>query len=228
MMSALDRSNIGNANLTTFKEDIGLVGNQFGYCVSVLYATYVFFEPFWAVSLKVASPRYLCQSTDSGSYEPGLTFSIVLDYLLVSHHDRIGLRIFVSPCHCDSSSFGCVRSGNRALHIALPHHGLHARRIRQATDVHQCLFCPFRGFRWFARLWSYADQSCRSAWMAMDVPNRRSALIVPITHISQAHSSQVSCHSVFFLSRGFCCPTPLRSSDGSHLRNRLFCERGNS
>lgn len=69
MMSALDRSNIGNANLTTFKEDLHLKGNQFGYCVSVLYATYVFFEPFWAISLKVASPRYLCKSRYHSSAE---------------------------------------------------------------------------------------------------------------------------------------------------------------
>jgi hypothetical protein len=44
-MSALDRSNIGNAALTTFSKDLGLVGNQYGAAVSILYATYVTFEP---------------------------------------------------------------------------------------------------------------------------------------------------------------------------------------
>lgn len=37
----LDRSNIGNANLTGFSDDLGLVGNQYGAAVSVVYATYV-------------------------------------------------------------------------------------------------------------------------------------------------------------------------------------------
>ncbi|ORY35062.1 major facilitator superfamily domain-containing protein [Naematelia encephala] len=59
MMSFLDRSNIGNANLTTFNKDLGLVGNQFGAAVSVVYATYVVFEPVWAVLMKIITPKIL-------------------------------------------------------------------------------------------------------------------------------------------------------------------------
>ncbi|WVQ84260.1 hypothetical protein IAT38_006412 [Cryptococcus sp. DSM 104549] len=59
MMSFLDRANIGNAKLTTFSNDLGLVGNQFGAAVSVVYATYVVFEPVWTVLLKLITPRYL-------------------------------------------------------------------------------------------------------------------------------------------------------------------------
>ncbi|KAK5115895.1 hypothetical protein LTR62_000351 [Meristemomyces frigidus] len=59
LMSFLDRSNIGNANLTTFSKDLRLVGNQFGAAVSVVYATYVVFEPVWNILLKVLTPRIL-------------------------------------------------------------------------------------------------------------------------------------------------------------------------
>ncbi|WWD18844.1 hypothetical protein CI109_103299 [Kwoniella shandongensis] len=59
MMSFLDRANIGNAKLTTFTQDLGLVGNQFGAATSVVYATYVVFEPVWTTLLKIITPRYL-------------------------------------------------------------------------------------------------------------------------------------------------------------------------
>ncbi|KAF2100183.1 MFS general substrate transporter [Rhizodiscina lignyota] len=54
-----DRSNIGNANLTGFSTDLGLVNNEYGAAVSVVYATYVVFEPFWTVLLKIITPKYL-------------------------------------------------------------------------------------------------------------------------------------------------------------------------
>ncbi|KAK5725550.1 High-affinity nicotinic acid transporter [Elasticomyces elasticus] len=59
LFSFLDRSNIGNANLTGFSKDLGLVGNQYGAAVSVVYATYVLFEPFWNVMLKILTPKLL-------------------------------------------------------------------------------------------------------------------------------------------------------------------------
>ncbi|KAL7418642.1 High-affinity nicotinic acid transporter [Cryptotrichosporon argae] len=61
--SYLDRANIGNANLTGFSTDLGLVGNQFGAATSVVYATYVIFEPVYAVLLKIISPRILLTIT---------------------------------------------------------------------------------------------------------------------------------------------------------------------
>lgn len=38
-------SSIGNANIAGMSQSLGLVGNQFGTAVSVLYATYTTFEP---------------------------------------------------------------------------------------------------------------------------------------------------------------------------------------
>lgn len=58
-MSFLDRSNIGNANLTGFSKDLDLIGNEYGAAVSVVYATYVVFEPFWTVLLKIITPKLL-------------------------------------------------------------------------------------------------------------------------------------------------------------------------
>ncbi|KAF2112236.1 major facilitator superfamily domain-containing protein [Lophiotrema nucula] len=59
LMSFLDRSNIGNANLTSFSKDLNLVDNQYGAAVSVVYATYVVFEPFWNVMFKILTPKLL-------------------------------------------------------------------------------------------------------------------------------------------------------------------------
>lgn len=75
MMSNLDRSNLGNANVAGLPEDIGLVGNQFGTATTLLYvcrthlhililiecrfATYVPFEGPVAVLLKVIGPKPL-------------------------------------------------------------------------------------------------------------------------------------------------------------------------
>lgn len=37
-MSNLNRSNLGNANISGMPEEIGLVGNQFGVATTLLYA----------------------------------------------------------------------------------------------------------------------------------------------------------------------------------------------
>lgn len=38
LMSNLNRSNLGNANISGMPEEIGLVGNQFGVATTLLYA----------------------------------------------------------------------------------------------------------------------------------------------------------------------------------------------
>ncbi|KAL4910883.1 hypothetical protein BDW74DRAFT_164627 [Aspergillus multicolor] len=59
MMSNLDRSNLGNANVAGLPDEIGLVGNQFGTATTLLYATYVPFEGPVAILLKVIGPKPL-------------------------------------------------------------------------------------------------------------------------------------------------------------------------
>lgn len=53
------RSNIGNAQVAGLPADLGLVGNQYGTAVTLLYATYVPFEGPVAVLLKIIGPKYL-------------------------------------------------------------------------------------------------------------------------------------------------------------------------
>jgi hypothetical protein len=53
------RSNIGNAQVAGLDKDLGLVGNQYGTAVTLLYATYVPFEGPVAVLLKIIGPKYL-------------------------------------------------------------------------------------------------------------------------------------------------------------------------
>ena len=59
MLANLDRSNIGNAQIAGLPQDIGLVGNQYGTAVTLLYATYVPFEGPVAVLLKIIGPKHL-------------------------------------------------------------------------------------------------------------------------------------------------------------------------
>jgi hypothetical protein len=43
-MNKLDQNAIANARLDGFEKDLGLVGNQFNVCVSVLYAGYTLIQ----------------------------------------------------------------------------------------------------------------------------------------------------------------------------------------
>lgn len=54
-----NRSNIGNAQIAGLPQDLGLVGNQYGNAVTLLFATYVPFEGPAAVLLKITGPRHL-------------------------------------------------------------------------------------------------------------------------------------------------------------------------
>ncbi|KAJ5502733.1 Major facilitator superfamily domain general substrate transporter [Penicillium fimorum] len=60
LFSFLDRVNIGNARLYGLEEDLGLVGNQYQVCVSILFVTYCFFEvPSNLVLKKLRPSRYI-------------------------------------------------------------------------------------------------------------------------------------------------------------------------
>ncbi|CAD6583328.1 MAG: hypothetical protein CYPHOPRED_002339 [Cyphobasidiales sp. Tagirdzhanova-0007] len=59
LFAFLDRGNIGNAKVAGMATDLKLVGNQYGTCVSVVYATYVVFEPIYVNLLKILTPRLL-------------------------------------------------------------------------------------------------------------------------------------------------------------------------
>lgn len=49
---------------------------QYGAVVSVVYSTYVVFEPFWANMLKILSPRYLCEYCLGCSSRGPLTYLV--------------------------------------------------------------------------------------------------------------------------------------------------------
>jgi len=59
MLAYLDRSNLGNANITSMPTDIGLTGNQFGTAVTLFYATYAPAEAPMGILLKIVGPNYL-------------------------------------------------------------------------------------------------------------------------------------------------------------------------
>jgi len=59
LLANLDRSNIGNANITTMPADIGLAHNQFGIAVSLFYATFIPAEPCTAILIKIVGVHNL-------------------------------------------------------------------------------------------------------------------------------------------------------------------------
>ena len=98
-----DRTNIGNANLTGFSTDLGLVDNQFGAAVSVVYSTYIVFEPIWNVMLKIVGPKILltcsCLSwallTIGGAFVKNYTQLLVVRILLGAAEAAVVPGIFM-------------------------------------------------------------------------------------------------------------------------------------
>ncbi|KAJ6442311.1 C6 transcription factor [Purpureocillium lavendulum] len=52
ILAYLDRTNIGNARVFGFEEDLGLKGNEFANISSLFYVTYVIFELPWVLAVK--------------------------------------------------------------------------------------------------------------------------------------------------------------------------------
>ncbi|KAI1850276.1 hypothetical protein JX265_002175 [Neoarthrinium moseri] len=74
LFSFLDRVNIGNAKLYGLEEDLGLVGNQYQICVSILFVTYCLFEvPSNLIIKKVKPDRYIAFITTSWGIVATLT-----------------------------------------------------------------------------------------------------------------------------------------------------------
>ena len=63
----------GNANVATpsMETTLHMTAKQYGAAVSVVYATYVVFEPVWANLLKVLTPKILCELTAACTYLGG-------------------------------------------------------------------------------------------------------------------------------------------------------------
>lgn len=56
VLSFLDRSNIGNANIAGMSESLGLVGNQYNICLMVFFFTYALLEVPCNMMLKIMRP----------------------------------------------------------------------------------------------------------------------------------------------------------------------------
>lgn len=80
LMSNLDRSNLGNANIAGLPEELNLVGNQFGTATTLLFATYVPLEGPVAVLLKVIGPKPIMAISAFCWGSATLGMSFVKDY----------------------------------------------------------------------------------------------------------------------------------------------------
>lgn len=128
----LDRGNIGNAKVAGMATDLHLVGNQYGAAVSVVYATYVIFEPVYAVLLKLLTPKIVLSVSTlifgaltiatpfSGSYGPLIgirvllgwseagVFPCIATYLTMTYRrEELGRRLsYIFLCSALSGGFG--------------------------------------------------------------------------------------------------------------------------
>lgn len=90
LFSNLDKANIGNAKVAGMADDLGLIENEFGNVVSLLYVTYVIFETPVALSLKFVGPKFVLS---------GLTFLFgiccLCTALATDYHSLLACRMLV-------------------------------------------------------------------------------------------------------------------------------------
>lgn len=88
-------------------DDIGLIGNQYGTAVTLLYATYVPFEGPVAVMLKIIGPKYLLTGCCFAWYVAELNRAMLLRLIanqgcdMFSHwlHYKLAGTIRMSAAH---------------------------------------------------------------------------------------------------------------------------------
>ncbi|OCF36238.1 hypothetical protein I316_02111 [Kwoniella heveanensis BCC8398] len=134
LLSFLDRGNIGNANIATpsLSKSLGLNAQQYSACVSVVYATYVVFEPVWANLLKILTPKVVLAGSAVcwggitlgtawahnyhgllairillGAFEAGL-FPCISVYIFMNYRrEEVGRRMsYIFACSAASGAFG--------------------------------------------------------------------------------------------------------------------------
>lgn len=96
-----DLASPNSANIAGLSKDLGLKGNQFGTCVSVVYATYVTFEPIWANLLKkVGARRLMTISTVLwGAITIGTAF-------VTNFHQLVAVRVLLGAAEAGKSPRG--------------------------------------------------------------------------------------------------------------------------
>ncbi|KAL3456274.1 major facilitator superfamily domain-containing protein [Aspergillus heterothallicus] len=124
LLSFLDRGSIGNANIQGLSEDLGLVGHQYNWCLTVFFFPYSFFEPVsnlmlvrlkpsiwlptivtaWGIVMTLTgivqnysgllAARFFLGLTEAGLF-PGLAFYVSLWYPRANAQFRLAL-IFAS------------------------------------------------------------------------------------------------------------------------------------
>jgi hypothetical protein len=83
---------IANVATPSISQSLGLSAQQYGAVVSVVYATYVVFEPAWANLLKILSPKYVCMSSSSASHRPWTSAKMMKAHKLI-HSERLHRRL---------------------------------------------------------------------------------------------------------------------------------------
>lgn len=59
LLNYLDRSNLGNARVFGFEQDIGLKNNEFGNLVTLFFVPYIVTEVFWVTAVKRFGPNFV-------------------------------------------------------------------------------------------------------------------------------------------------------------------------
>lgn len=158
--------------------------------VSIVYATYVAFEPVWANLLRIITPRLLLSLTTAawGFITLGTAFVSTYSHLITA---RVILGIFEAGCvsllqvvfgarpttladsflasTCTWPVGAFPRRSEKGADVFL-RSVLSTRGARHSPLLHICLRSPVRRGRWTSRLRPHADQHRNSRRMADAVP----------------------------------------------------------
>lgn len=93
LLNYLDRSNLGNAVIFGFKEELGLVGNEFGNINTLFFVTYVLFEIPWVMAVKRFGPNKVLAAALA-------SWSIVTlgTGFIHTYHQAIAVRMLLGAC----------------------------------------------------------------------------------------------------------------------------------
>ncbi|KIV97276.1 hypothetical protein PV10_01044 [Exophiala mesophila] len=90
LLNYLDRSNLGNARVFGFEQDIGLKNNEFGNLVTLFFVPYIVTEVFWVTAVKRFGPNFVITTALVGWCAATIATGFVQNY-----HQALACRMLL-------------------------------------------------------------------------------------------------------------------------------------
>ncbi|RVX72090.1 hypothetical protein B0A52_04688 [Exophiala mesophila] len=90
LLNYLDRSNLGNARVFGFEQDIGLKNNEFGNLVTLFFVPYIVTEVFWVTAVKRFGPNFVITTALVGWCTATIATGFVQNY-----HQALACRMLL-------------------------------------------------------------------------------------------------------------------------------------